>query len=324
MQFLIPAIIAGAVAIGGYFFSPDTYDKNPTEGENLGATSFPTSLDNFTNPTAGNRTDSPSHAEQHSNANDAIEAIQAKLGVNGSAVTTTHDYKLSGVTGTDKAASLTGTEVFTNKTLTSPTLTSPTIATGTLSSTTLNTRTTMNGTTTFNATGSVVRMNLGNDATGDLLYRNSVGNLTRLGLGSAGQVLKVVAGLPAWDASGGGTTVNVFEGTASGASALYSGISQTANDVLVVFAEFVETTDCNAGANNDLQGDLSMWRSGPNSTTTLRSTYEGSGAGTGCSATTLDVYTSTTTETVNVRADFNSGTGNGGDNSYIAIFQLVL
>lgn len=63
------------------------------------ATNFPTSLDNFTNPTSTNTLASPDHAGQHSDANDAIEALQAKVGVNGSAVTTTIDYKLAQFTG---------------------------------------------------------------------------------------------------------------------------------------------------------------------------------------------------------------------------------
>lgn len=49
-----------------------------------------------------------------------VEALQAKVGVTSSAVTTSHDYKLSGVTGADKAASLAGDETLTNKKLTSP------------------------------------------------------------------------------------------------------------------------------------------------------------------------------------------------------------
>jgi len=45
------------------------------------ATNYPTSLDNFTNPTANDSLNLPSHSTQHANANDAIEAIEAKLGV---------------------------------------------------------------------------------------------------------------------------------------------------------------------------------------------------------------------------------------------------
>jgi hypothetical protein len=63
------------------------------------ATNFPTSLDALTNPVAGDSLNSPSHAGQHADANDAIEALQAKVGVNGSAVTTSIDYKLRNLDG---------------------------------------------------------------------------------------------------------------------------------------------------------------------------------------------------------------------------------
>jgi len=58
------------------------------------ATNFPSSLDSFTNPTAVDTLDSPPHDTQHADANDAIEALQAKVGVNSSAVATSHDYKI--------------------------------------------------------------------------------------------------------------------------------------------------------------------------------------------------------------------------------------
>lgn len=45
------------------------------------AISFPTSLDNFTNPSSGNTLDSPSHSLQHSDINDAVEALERKIGV---------------------------------------------------------------------------------------------------------------------------------------------------------------------------------------------------------------------------------------------------
>lgn len=83
------------------------------------STNFPTSLDVLTNPTSTDPVTSPSHSTQHANANDSIEALEAKVGVNSSEVTTTHDYKLSGVTGSDKAVSKTGVETLTNKTIAS-------------------------------------------------------------------------------------------------------------------------------------------------------------------------------------------------------------
>lgn len=59
------------------------------------ATNFPTSLDNLTNPTSSDALNNPSHAGQHANANDAIEALEAKVGVNSSAVTSSLDYRVT-------------------------------------------------------------------------------------------------------------------------------------------------------------------------------------------------------------------------------------
>jgi hypothetical protein len=44
------------------------------------ATNFPTSIDSFTNPSSGDTLDSPSHAAQHTNINDAMVAVQTRLG----------------------------------------------------------------------------------------------------------------------------------------------------------------------------------------------------------------------------------------------------
>ena len=67
------------------------------------ATTFPTALDDFTNPPgttllSGGGNAALSHSGQHANLNDAVEAIEAKIGVNGSAVTTTLQYKIADIT----------------------------------------------------------------------------------------------------------------------------------------------------------------------------------------------------------------------------------
>ena len=64
------------------------------------ATSFPTGLDALTNPTGASSLTSPDHAGQHADANDAIEALEAKVGVNGSAVTTSLDYRVRNIDAT--------------------------------------------------------------------------------------------------------------------------------------------------------------------------------------------------------------------------------
>lgn len=135
------------------------------------ATNYPTSLDTSTTiPAEGATTPlSINHVTAHQNIQDAIEAIEAKVGIDSSAVTTSHDYKLSGVTGSDKAVSLTGTEALTNKTLTSPTITSPTI-------------------------------NLTSDAEGDTYYRNAAGAFVRLPRGTDNYILKMNGNVPNWEA----------------------------------------------------------------------------------------------------------------------------
>lgn len=60
------------------------------------AINYPTSLDNFTNPQPSDALDSIAapHATQHSDLNDAVEALQAKVGVDSSAVTSSLDYRI--------------------------------------------------------------------------------------------------------------------------------------------------------------------------------------------------------------------------------------
>ena len=56
------------------------------------ATNFPTSLDNLSNPDA---TDSlQGHAQLHANVNDAIEALQLKVGVNDSGLSESWNARL--------------------------------------------------------------------------------------------------------------------------------------------------------------------------------------------------------------------------------------
>lgn len=56
-------------------------------------TNFPTSQDSFSRPTASSSL--TGHAALHDDLADAIEAVEAKVGSNSSAVTTSHDYKIA-------------------------------------------------------------------------------------------------------------------------------------------------------------------------------------------------------------------------------------
>jgi hypothetical protein len=85
------------------------------------ATNFPTSLDALANPLPNNTLDSPSHSTQHTNLNDAVEALQAKVGVNSSAVATSHD-KILTLKANIANPTFTGTVTFTGG-VSSPTFT---------------------------------------------------------------------------------------------------------------------------------------------------------------------------------------------------------
>jgi len=69
--------------------------------------------------------------------------------------------------------------------------------------------------------GAPVSMALGSDATGDIYYLNSSGNLTRLGIGSNTNVLSVSAGgLPQWSPAIGGAMTYLCTITASNSATL--------------------------------------------------------------------------------------------------------
>lgn len=132
---------------------------------------FPTSLDTLSNPTGTelleNAVAALDHDVQHSNANDILEALEAKVGVNSSAVTTSHDYKLSAVTGSAKAlTSGTSTQTVSGLTLTSP------------------------------------QINMASNATGDMYYRDGTGTTVRLPIGTSGQIIQTSSGgIPEWIAN---------------------------------------------------------------------------------------------------------------------------
>lgn len=59
------------------------------------ATNYPNSIDQLVNPNGSDTLASPSHSQQHTNANDAIEALETKVGVNGSTDPSSLTYKVS-------------------------------------------------------------------------------------------------------------------------------------------------------------------------------------------------------------------------------------
>lgn len=131
------------------------------------STNFPGSLDTSTTiPAEGASVPlATNHVIAHQNIQDAIEAVEAKVGADGSAVTTSHDYKLSLVTSTDKSLPRDAAATTTNKTL-----------------------------------GSGTKVAIGSDADKDMYYRASDGSLTRIPVGTDNQILKLNGTTPNWEA----------------------------------------------------------------------------------------------------------------------------
>ena len=95
------------------------------------ATNFPTSLDALSNPTSTDGLNNPSHSDQHTNANDAIEALEAKVGVNSSAVSTSLDFLVTQANASGSSGLESGT-YYTTSSNTNTSL-STTTTTGTVS-----------------------------------------------------------------------------------------------------------------------------------------------------------------------------------------------
>lgn len=81
---------------------------------------YPTSIQTAVDPTATDQVATFDHAGLEKFQNDSIDALKAKVGVDSSAVTTSHDYKLSEVVSGDKSVGKTATQTLSGKTLTAP------------------------------------------------------------------------------------------------------------------------------------------------------------------------------------------------------------
>jgi len=119
------------------------------------------------------------------NATSGTVSLTPTTGALGSAVITVP-------AATDTMALIAATQTLTNKTISGATISGGTIS----------------GVTSASLT-------LGSDATGDIYYRNSGGNLARLGIGTSGFVLTVSGGLPAWVTAGTASNVTIASTTVS-------------------------------------------------------------------------------------------------------------
>lgn len=81
--------------------------------------------------------------------------------------------------------------------------------------------------------------------TGDILYSSATNTLAKLGIGSAGQVLTVASGLPAWAAASANSMTSLASGTLSTSSSTLNltSISGTYNKLVFYMWNFVTATD---------------------------------------------------------------------------------
>jgi hypothetical protein len=145
-------------------------------------------------------------------------------------------------------------------------------------------------------------LTVGSDATGDMYYRNSSGQLARVGIGSSGQVLTVASGLPTWAAGGGGisligiTNDDPYYFTSLG---VYSGTYGIKN---VYIGSWAGSGD-NYGSNNVYVG----YNAGIYGTSGSQNTYIGTEAG---------------TDTRN--GSYNTALGNGANFLYDASYSTSI
>lgn len=180
------------------------------------------------------------------------------------------------------------------------------------------------------------RINVGSDATGDILYRNSSGNLARLGIGSTGQVLTVASGLPSWAAAGGGVTgftgsqntsspnntVNVSQLLVT-ASSTNADFAITPKGTGAILAQLPDSTATGGNKRGEYAVDLQMLRSSASQVASGANSFVAGGNNTASGTNSVAVGSSNTASGTASVATGVSGTASGDYSTIAGRFGLA-